>query len=138
MHIDWSNFFGRLHPLVVHFPIALILVAAAVDLIGWIRKNPAPAEAINILLGFAALGAVVAAATGWWFAKQQENADGTLLTWHRWLGVAVVAIAAAAWLSGNLRVLSPHRRWLLLVGAVLVAVCGHLGGLLVWHDDFFN
>ena len=138
MHIDWSNFFGRLHPVVVHFPIALILVAAAVEIIGWIRRSPASPEVFNFLLGFATLGAVAAATTGWWFARQQENADGALLQWHRWLGVGLTALAAILWLSGRLRVLVPHRRWLLLVAAGLVAVCGHLGGMLVWHDDFFN
>lgn len=138
MHIDWSSFFGRLHPLIVHFPLALILVAALVDMVGCLRKSPPPPEVFNILFGFAAVGAIAASATGWWFAKQQENADGTLLQWHRWLGVGVAAIAGILWLSGKLPLLRPHRRWLLFVAAALVAVCGHLGGLLVWHDDYFN
>jgi uncharacterized membrane protein len=138
MHIDWSSFFGRLHPVLVHFPIALVLVAAAVELVGLFRKRPAAPEVLEILLGFGALGAVAAAATGWWFAGQQENADEVLLRWHRWLGVGVAVLVVALWLSARLNILGRHRCWVLLVAAGLVAVCGHLGGLLVWHNDYFN
>ena len=135
MHIDWSSFFGRLHPLVVHFPIALILVAAAIEAVGLVRKRPPSPEMMQWLLGLAALGAAAAALTGWWFAHQQENADEALLRWHRWLGVGVAALAAALWLLGRTRPAGRHRPWLLLLAAAAVAACGHLGGLLVWHDD---
>jgi uncharacterized membrane protein len=138
MHIDWSSLFGRIHPLVVHFPIALILVAAVLEGIGWIRKKPPAPEVLEILLGFAALGAVAAASTGWWFAKQQDNADGAYLLWHRWLGVGVTVTAVFLWFSTRRRILVSYRKWILLIAAVLVVICGHLGGLLVWHDDFFN
>jgi uncharacterized membrane protein len=138
MQIDWHELFGRLHPLVVHFPIALVMVAALSEILGWVKKRPLSSETLSTLLGFATIFAIAAAATGWWFARQQENADGPLLFWHRWLGLAVAAATGAAW--GSLRVASYHRYrpWLLLLAAALVALCGHLGGLLVWHKDFFQ
>jgi uncharacterized membrane protein len=138
MHLDWSSLFGRLHPLVVHFPIALLLVAAVLELAGRFTKRPPSPEVFEVLLRFSAVGAVAAALTGWWFARQQDNADGTLLLWHRWLGVGVAVVATAVWVLVRLRPTGAHRGWLLLAAVVLVAVCGHLGGLLVWHEDFFN
>lgn len=138
VHLDWSSLFGRLHPLVVHFPLALILVAALVEAAGWLRHRPPSIEVLQWLLGPGAVAAAAAAATGWWFARQQENADEGLLRWHRWLGLAVAALALGLWLSLRWPALARHRRWLLLVAAGLTALCGHLGGMLVWHDDFFN
>ncbi|HEY4301295.1 MAG TPA: DUF2231 domain-containing protein [Candidatus Didemnitutus sp.] len=138
MHIDWSSLFGRLHPLVVHFPIALILVAAVLDLVGCCRRQAFAAGVFDVLLGFAALGSLASVATGWWFARQQENADGATLQWHRWLGVAVAALATGCWLVGRVSPGHKARRWLVWVTALTVVICGHLGGLLVWHDDFFQ
>ncbi|HVU15535.1 MAG TPA: DUF2231 domain-containing protein [Candidatus Didemnitutus sp.] len=138
MHIDWSSLFGRLHPLVVHFPIGLILGAAALELIGWMRKQPFPGIVFDAFLGVATAGAVASALTGWWFARQQENADGAMLQWHRWLGIGVAVLSAGTWFIGRRPEGARARRWLLLFTALVVAVCGHLGGLLVWHDDFFQ
>ncbi len=137
------TFIGRLHPLLVHFPIALVLAAAAAELavIATTRQAWRTVAVANIRAA-AALG-VLTAITGWLFAASQLAEAGPPLEWHRWVGVAGTAGAiGAAFLSWRLHVLSRRSafvyRFTLFVTALLVAITGHLGGALVWGAGFLR
>jgi uncharacterized membrane protein len=137
----WS-FIGKFHPLLVHFPIALVLMAAAAELvvIAVPRKTWRSVGVANIRAG-AALG-VVTAITGWLFASSPMVDATTSLEWHRWVGMAAAAGAmSAALLSSRLHVSSRSAfvyRFTLFVTALLVAITGHLGGTLVWGARFLR
>lgn len=136
-----------LHPAVVHFPIVLLLLGAAVAILAafW-RKNHLPALAA-LLLVLGALGA--------WAAVQSGESDGGLLesgapqrealveaheTWaKRTLGISIVAAAAAAAsvVAGRWPRLA---RAVAAVAAVASAAAaysvyetGHRGGALVYR-----
>jgi uncharacterized membrane protein len=137
------SFIGRFHPLLVHFPIALVLAAAAAEL----AVIAAPCQAwrtvavANICAG-AAMG-IVAAITGWLFASSPLVDATTSLEWHRWLGMAgATGAIGAALLSSRLHELSRRSalvyRVTLFVTALLVAITGHLGGMLVWGAGFLR
>ena len=137
------SFIGRFHPLLVHFPIALVLAAAAAELVvvATPRQTWRTVAVANIRAG-AAVG-VLAAITGWLFASSPVVDPGTSLEWHRWLGMAGAAGAiGAAVLSSRLHVSSRRSafayRVTLFVSALLVAITGHLGGTLVWGARFFR
>jgi uncharacterized membrane protein len=134
---------GKFHPLLVHFPIALVLAAAAAELavIATLHNAWRTVAVANIRAG-AAMGAVTAI-TGWLFASSPMVEATTSLEWHRWLGMAGAAGAmTAALLSFGL--LRSSRRSLfayrltLFVTALLVAITGHLGGTLVWGARFLR
>jgi len=60
-----SNWAPNLHPLVIHFPIALIVVGAFVDLIDTAIGRPRwLSPAATMLFTFGALGAIVACVSG--------------------------------------------------------------------------
>ena len=137
------SYIGKLHPLLVHFPIALVLAAAAAELV--VLATPRPAwrtvAVANIRAG-AALG-VVTAITGWLFASSPLVDASPSLEWHRWVGMAGAAGAiGAALLSSRLqrssRRLAFGYRVTLFVSALLVAITGHLGGTLVWGAGFLR
>src|SRR6202163_2703409 len=101
------SFIGKFHPLLVHFPIALVLAAAAAELvvIATPRQAWRTVAVANIRAG-AAMG-VVTAITGWLFAASPLVDATTSLEWHRWLGMAGAAGAmGAALLSSRLHVSS--------------------------------
>ena len=136
-------FISKFHPLLVHFPIALVLAAAAAELvvIATARRAWRTVAVANIRAGAAM--ATVTAMTGWLFASSPLVDATTSLEWHRWLGVAGAAGAiGAALLSSPLHV--PARRsalvyrFMLFVAALLVAVTAHLGGTLVWGAGFLR
>ena len=140
MLLDYA---ARLHPLMIHFPIALLIVAACLDAWELWRPNAAYAGTIRLLVTLGAVGATVAGLTGWLLAAQTRRPPElqTALALHRWLGVAVVIAAGfatvACWRpapsSGERRL-----RTVVVVGAaLLVVVAGHYGGMLVWGLDYF-
>ena len=139
----FMTFIGKFHPLLVHFPIALVLAAAAAELVVLATTRTAwrTVAVANIRAG-AALG-VVTAVTGWLFASSPVVDASPSLEWHRWVGLAGAAGAiAAALLSARLH--RPSRRSAfgyrvtLFVTALLVAITGHLGGTLVWGAGFLG
>jgi uncharacterized membrane protein len=135
------SFAGKLHPLLVHFPIALVLLAAAAEVVAMRTRHAGwrTVAVVNVRVG-AALG-VLTAIAGWALASAPFVEPGALLTWHRWTGVAGVAGSMAAALAATPSGLA-SRRWqrvyqtALFGAAALVSVAGHIGGTLVWGPDF--
>jgi uncharacterized membrane protein len=135
--------FSKFHPLLVHFPIALVLAAAAAELV--VVATPRQvwrSVAVANLRAGAAMG-ILTAITGWLFASSPVVEASLSLEWHRWVGMAGAAGAiGAALLSSRLH--GPSRRWAfvyrftLFVTAVLVAITGHLGGPPEWGAGFFR
>ena len=78
---------GKFHPLFVHFPIALVLAAAAeLVVIATPSKAWRTVAVANIRAG-AATGAVTAI-TGWLFALSPLVNASSSLAWYRWVGMA--------------------------------------------------
>jgi len=136
------SFIGKFHPLLVHFPIALVLAdAAELVVLATPRQAWRTVAVVNIRAG-AAMG-VVTAITGWLFASSPLVDASPSLEWHRWVGMAGAAGAiGAALLSSRLRLSSRRAafvyRCALFVTALLVAISGHLGGSLVWGAGFLG
>jgi len=136
-------FLGRLHPLLIHFPIALVIAAALAESAAMVSANERwrTVAVGNVRAG--AVFAVLATVLGWWFAQAPEMEMSPLLEWHRWLGITTAALAIAAALATA----AVHRRSALGMGiyrialfaaGMLVAVTGHVGGLLVWGANFLR
>ena len=80
--VDW---FGRLHPAIVHFPIAFFPAALFTAIVG--HRRPAFATPVQFLVVAGGIIAPIAALLGWLDAM---NADpDPLLSVHRWLGTAI-------------------------------------------------
>ncbi len=92
--MDFTSFFGRLHPLFVHFPVAILLLAAVLTLFFRGEKFEFLRPVLPAIWIFGAASAVLACATGWFLAT--ENAGEPALFWHRWLGTGTAFLAAAA------------------------------------------
>jgi uncharacterized membrane protein len=91
---DW---FGRLHPAIVHFPIAFFPAALVTAIVG--RRRPAFATPVQFLVVAGGIFAPIAAAAGWIAGLSAE--PDQILTYHRWLGVALgiagAGLGAWAW-----------------------------------------
>jgi mono/diheme cytochrome c family protein len=135
---------GKFHVLVVHFPIALLLAAAAVDVGSLWRRFRGPWLPVRFCLLCGAAGAVAAAALGWLHADVGGHGAGTpeVLNLHRWIGTFAAAWAVVTAGLAEAEARRPRRPWLwhgmLWVGALLTGAAGHFGGLLVHGEDFFR
>lgn len=135
--------FGHLHPILIHFPLALLLTGWALDLIQVWAKAPQIRSALqsasrwNFLIGGAAL--LPALATGWaaYQTVAHDAPSHAAMTLHRNLALASVAVFAAlgamVWLRRKTEWINrwPFRVWILLAAALLAAT-GYRGGLLVY------
>ncbi len=140
----WWRFLGRLHPLVVHFPIGLALAAAGVEFVNILRRR-ADASPFGITAtGFAAIAACFAAWFGWLNADfEGATADNTLFL-HRWLGIAGAAGLIVVWIvglagrSGERTSALNGYRWGLVVVSVIVGVGAHFGGEMVYGQGYLT
>ena len=148
---DLSRAAGRLHPLIVHFPVALALVAVAAEWWRSLTRQQGLSPLTRPLLWIAAVSAVFATASGWVNAAHEYDGDSSqTLDLHRWIGTGTtVALVGVAWwcqaISAMLGRSSAEAmaqlgsfRWVALVGATAVAITGHLGGELVHGSGYLT
>lgn len=126
------------HVVLIHFPIALFLAAVAFDGIGQWTKSRALATAAYFNLLLAAISVVPAVVTGlaaWQWALDGQRLKGILLM-HLVAGVVSSGlIALVFWIHWRARrdcraSLPGYRLAVEIVGVLLVALTGHLGGFL--------
>jgi uncharacterized membrane protein len=133
---------GRLHPLIVHFPIALILIAAIAELIFLATRSIRWQMVAVANMRAGAVFAVGSAGAGWVLASSHIVEASTALEWHRWLGLmAAIAAITAALMTGKIDPPGkPQRlyRIALFSAAAIVALAGHFGAVLVWGADFLR
>ncbi len=131
-----------LHPLFVHFAVALLLVGPGLDTFGLLLRR----EALlltgrwNILLGAAALAASELSGIGATGSLAPHSAAGqALLNLHGALGHLCVAIwiPAAVWRAATRHLIPLRARTLYLTlsytGAALILTQAALGGALVYR-----
>lgn len=153
---------GRAHLLILHFPIALLLVALLIEAFRLLipRKLPGgvtpdspqglelrrllsqtPTPSAYACLFFATIFGVVAAGTGWLYAANEFTGGGDL-DWHRWLGTIAAGLAALTLALGMVATLAriPATtnlyRTSLVLAAAAVGWAGHLGGELVHGEGY--
>ena len=135
---------GRLHPVLVHFPIALIVAAFGCELVSLTTRAREWHVAAVANLRIGAVFAVGSTIAGWIFAASPMVDMSPSLEWHRWVGACATLAAIGAVLSAHVSAGSSSSRsiWIyraaLSTAAALVGVTGHLGGLLVWGTHFFR
>jgi len=141
-----ATFIGKLHPVIVHFPIALILLALLAEMLWWATGQAMFDNAVRFVLPLGAAGALVAAGLGWldaMFVHTPSDMLHTLLI-HRWLGIstALMATVAAGLQLAACRRTNGRLYWAyrlaLVAAAILVGLTGHLGGMLIFGSDYFN
>ncbi|WP_185155449.1 DUF1549 domain-containing protein [Rudanella paleaurantiibacter] len=130
------QFLGRLHPLIVHFPVSLLLIAWLLEGVGWYRKSAEWQSGVKALVWIGAISSVVAAVLGLVLINQDDYGGDTVVV-HQWSGLATMALAVFALLA-----LRAQRtdlfRGLLTASVVGVTVAGHYGAMLTHGDDFLT
>jgi uncharacterized membrane protein len=135
---------GRFHVVLVHFPIALLVLAAVMELWSALRGVRDTAPAVRLCVLFAAMGAAAAALLGWFHAIFGGYASTSSETFalHRWTGTSAGLLAVGVAIVSEAESRLGMRTWLfralLWTAALLVGVAGHLGGLLVYGDGYFS
>ena len=127
------------HPALVHFPIAFLLAAVALDLYGLARPKGILDRMAAGLYVAGVAGGILAAAAGVaaWFTVPHPGEAHALMLWHPGLALAsmaVFAVVAVRRWKGRAQPEGPRLRALGVLGAILLLAAGALGGHLVYRD----
>jgi uncharacterized membrane protein len=131
-----TSWLANFHPPAVSFPIALLVAAAAAEVLLLVTRRPLFDAAARFCLWFAAFAAVPAALLGWCCGGFHLRDPDWVLAVHRWLGTAtalgtlsvLVLSEVGRRQGGGLRIGS---RILVVVAAGLILVTGFFGGAVV-------
>ena len=125
---DWFRFMGGFHPLIVHFPIALILFIPVFEIVGRFNTNLNIKPSVEIIIKVALLASIIAPFFGWALAWG-DGFSGEMVTSHMWAG-ALVPLAC------GILLLTHQKNWgliytlMLTITIGLVSWTGFLGGQL--------
>ncbi len=126
------------HPVLVHFPIALFVVSLLLDIIGTWKKKEALRTAAHINLILAAFGALIAVISGliaWQLLYHGAELKGNLRL-HLILGIVTTGLLFVLWTLRTRLLKNPTPAitrlyfFLGIVAFILIALTGHIGGIL--------
>ncbi|PWT98675.1 MAG: hypothetical protein C5B52_11860 [Bacteroidetes bacterium] len=133
----WLQVAGRLHPMVLHFPIALLIVTVLFEWMG--RNHVADAswnEKVELLISVAAFSATITAIFGLLLFHSGDYISGPDLLWHKRIGIITALLAGIlVWLRNKQRTVY----WVtFLVGIFTVVIAGHLGASVTHGEGFIT
>lgn len=125
------------HPATVHFPIAFLLGAVALDLYAWWRARADLVRAATGLMAAGVLVGLVSATTGvvaFFTVPAHTDEAHTLMYWHLGLNAAaLVLFGAVVLLRRRPEPPGAGARVAGLVAAAVLAAGGFLGGRIVYR-----
>ncbi len=128
---------GRLHPVLVHLPIGILLLACGFQWMVSYPKYAAIQPAIPVTLFLGVLSAIAACITGL-FLSQSGDYDETLVNRHQWLGIGVMVVSLVLYLLHRFSSRAATLRWVSLMLIFLVMITGHMGGSLTHGSDYLT
>jgi uncharacterized membrane protein len=134
----WLQVAGRMHPMVLHFPIVLIVLYILYVLFLQKKLSP-PGTATQIgewLLLLSAFTAVITALFGLFLSKE-EGYDREALMWHKWGGVTVSLIVLLWYkLSPRLAETKAGTLFASLLSLAVILFTGHQGAGITHGQNF--
>lgn len=140
----FADIVGRMHPAIVHFPLAWLVGLALVDFIALVLRRTSWSDFGLPILGLTVLGMLAAAGTGLLRSAYMfmDADDHAVMVKHRTLNFVVAGLCVLAlglrWQRRH-QFVGPWRiTYLVMIFAAtaLVLVSGSLGGRLVYGPDY--
>ena len=136
---QWLQPVGRMHPLIIHFPIVVLIMAMVFEFFRHkerFREEKLYQEFTTYLWLTGALFAAFTAIMGLFLSKE-PGYDGDTLQFHKWLGVSVVFISTCIYWCRSRGWYTPKIAWSAAVVAVVcLTVAGHFGADITHGDNY--
>lgn len=142
---ELREFIGRWHPLLVHLPIGMLVVAFFMAVLAERQKYSFLALAVPVVLLCGAVAAVFAGITGY-LLSLRGGYEEEILDFHQWLGIALGVISLLLYVlyrrksSGKEPVCKSkyYRLGVFVVLMLLIGFTGHFGGTLTHGKGYFS
>lgn len=128
---------GRLHPVLVHLPIGIILLALLLEFLGGLPKYAGMKPAADLALGLGVLCAIASCCTGLLLSHSGDYDQG-LVNIHMWLAIAFTVVTAVLYGKLNGRQATRDTKLLSAASLVLIFLTGHFGGSLTHGPGYLT
>jgi uncharacterized membrane protein len=132
-----TDFLGHLHPVIVHLPIGILLLAC---LFLWQSRKDRHANlqpSINVILFLGMISAFAACITGYILSNTGDY-DDDMVNLHQWLGISVAVVSAITYFFYKKNSLRKWQLPLAFLLVFLIFITGHLGGSLTHGSDYLT
>ena len=130
-----TDFIGHLHPVLVHLPIGILLLAGLFQLLALKPKYASLHGATSIALFWGMISAILSCISGY-LLSQSGDYDEELVDTHKWFAIATASISLIAYLFNRWE--NEFAKWVILLMIPLIIITGHLGGSLTHGSDYLT
>ena len=129
------EFLGHFHPLLVHLPIGILLVALMLQWLSTKSKYASLKPAVAIILLWGTITALISCITGY-FLSISDDYDRSLVNWHMWMATGVMVTSAVLYTKEKNPMVEVPKKLLSVGLFFLLMITGHLGGSLTHGSDY--
>ena len=133
---NWLKATGRLHPVFLHFPLALMLVSIGL----YQLRNLLNLQQERIFKILFFISSIFAAITGLFglFLSKEGGYDTDVLIQHQWFGVGISLLTYIIFLSFYHESISKWTKAAGIISVLVITWGSHLGGILTHGEDFLS
>lgn len=133
-----TEFIGKLHPVLVHLPIGIFLIAIAMEFIGRTKRFSHLQMSIDFILIIGTLTGIFSLITGYLLSLDGSN-ESDSVNLHKWVAIASVLMFAAYYFFRKHVI---HKKTIQTVALILllimITLTGHLGGSLTHGEGYLT
>ena len=137
MLLSVTEFIGRFHPLLVHLPIGILLLALALQWLSRREQYRLPHAVMKVIWISGAATALLSCITGYTLSLDGEYDTDTVAI-HMWMGIAVAAVSLVICAKLFSLQFDSIYKTALIVLLVLIVATGHFGGSLTHGSDYLT
>jgi uncharacterized membrane protein len=132
-----TSFIGHFHPVLVHLPIGILLLAILFEFLSRREKFASLTSAVELSWLLGGIAAAFSCVTGYMLSLSGEY-EGDTLSRHQWLGISVAVVSFLAYYLKKKDKIKFYTATV-FAAALGVMITGHLGGTLTHGSDYlFN
>ncbi|MCF2489014.1 c-type cytochrome domain-containing protein [Dyadobacter sp. CY347] len=135
----WLQTVGRMHPLILHFPIVILLIAMLLEFFRFRPEYATNQFYKNFLQNMLLVGSLFAAVTVVMglFLSREEGYSGDVLTFHKWTGAGIFFFASFIYFIRNTTwYKAPVAKAGAFVTVAALVMTGHYGAALTHGSNF--
>ena len=127
---------GRLHILILHLPIGILLLVCLLEWIDRWKLQSVPRHIITLQYGIGTISAILACITGYLLSVNGDYNDN-IIDNHMYAGIATALLSCLTfWVSYKEKI--HNLRWWSLALVMIIIITGHLGGNLTHGEGFLT
>ncbi|WP_405399540.1 chitobiase/beta-hexosaminidase C-terminal domain-containing protein [Maribacter sp. Asnod2-G09] len=128
---------GHLHPLFVHLPIGIIMMAFLLEVYSRFLAKKSINEVIEFTLLIAGATAILSLGTGWLLGEESGYDEDSLFL-HRWMAVSFTVTTMLLYFVKRSKITWVSKSYvpLFLIVLGLISLTGHFGGNMTHGEDY--